>query len=68
MARFSATADDTQSRNRLARALRRPSPKLPPSIDQVIEALEEDCAEPLYDRSVYASTPQDPAPQDPRAV
>lgn len=60
IARFSVAADDPQSRSRLARALRKPPPKQPPSLDQVIEALEEDCAEPLYDRSVYTSTPHDP--------
>ena len=59
IARFSAGADDQQGQGRLARALRRPAPKLPPSLNQVIEALEEDCAEPLYDRSVYSSKSQD---------
>jgi hypothetical protein len=60
IARFSASADDPQSRHRLARVLRKPPPKLPPSLDEVIEALEEDRAQPLYDRSAYVSTPQDP--------
>jgi hypothetical protein len=60
-ARLSAGHEDLQIRHRLARVLRKPTPApAPPTIDRVIEALEEDCAEPLYDRSVYASTPQDP--------
>ena len=60
-ARFSARPEQAQSDHRLARVSRKAGPQLVPStLVREIEALEEECAEPLYEISVYVSAPQDP--------
>jgi hypothetical protein len=49
-----------KSQIRLARVARKPrlTPERP-AVEIVLDALEEECARPLYDRSVYSSLPQD---------
>ncbi len=49
-----------KSQIRLARVARKPrlTPERP-AVEIVLDALEEECARPLYDRSVYSSVRQD---------
>ncbi len=62
LARFAAKPDEGCRDHRLARVARKPGVEVVPTdLVREIEALEEECAEPLYDRSVYVSPPQDPA-------
>jgi len=47
--------------HRLLRVSRKPQPApARPALEEVIEALEEECAQPLYERSVYVSNAQEP--------
>lgn len=57
-----APAEMAKGQSRLARVARksRQAPERLP-VEIVLEALEEECAQPLYDRSVYSSIPPEPA-------
>ncbi len=57
--RDAAAALPAQPDHRLARVSRKCSIEPPrPPVEVVLNALEEECAEPLYDRSVYVSPAQ----------
>lgn len=64
LTRFSGgrSAEQIAGDGRLARVTRKAAPEPHrPMYEARLDAFEEDCAQPLYDRSVYVSSPQDPA-------